>query len=116
MVQEQELLSPSPSLLLFSVDLVEVFVRSTPICFSFVSVAMSREDAKRLSAGMESGITWRQVGIKHRTTNEILIDIIESLDAIVDSKGMIVTAEVSGVVGDVCSNIHHAYLNSSLCL
>ena len=76
-----------------------------------LSVAMSREDAKKLSAGLESGITWRQVGIKHRTTNEILIDIIESLDAIVDPKGMIVTAEVSGVVGDVrSSSSNEAYL------
>ena len=59
---------------------------------------MTREDAKNLSMGMESGVTWRKVGIVHRTTNEILVDIIESLDAIIDQKGMIVTAEVSGVV------------------
>lgn len=59
---------------------------------------MTREDAKNLSAGMESGVTWRKVGIIHRTTNEILVDIIESLDAIIDQRGMIVTAEISGVV------------------
>jgi hypothetical protein len=59
---------------------------------------MSREDAKNLSVGMETGITWRKVGIIHRTTNEVLVDIIESLDAIIDQRGMIVTAEVSGVV------------------
>jgi len=59
---------------------------------------MSREDAKNLSAGMETGITWRKVGIVHRTTNEVLVDIIESLDAIIDQRGMIVNAEVSGVV------------------
>lgn len=59
---------------------------------------MTREDAKSLSAGMESGVTWRKVGIIHRTTNEILVDIIESLDAIIDQRGMIVTAEISGVV------------------
>ncbi|CAF3435539.1 unnamed protein product [Rotaria sp. Silwood1] len=64
-------------------------------------VIMSYEDAKKLNVGMETGITWRQVGIKHRTTNEILFDIIESLDAIIDQRGMIVTAEVSGVI-DCC--------------
>ncbi len=59
---------------------------------------MSREDAKNVSVGMETGITWRKVGIVHRTINEVLIDIIESLDVIIDQKGMIVNAEVSGVV------------------
>lgn len=62
------------------------------------SVVMSREDAKNLSASMETGITWRKVGIIHRAINEVLVDIIESLDAIIDHRGMIVTAEVSGVV------------------
>jgi hypothetical protein len=59
---------------------------------------MSREEAKNVSVGMETGITWRKVGITHRTTNEILVDIIETLDAIIDQRGMIVNAEVSGVV------------------
>jgi hypothetical protein len=59
---------------------------------------MSREDAKNLSIGMETGITWRKQGIVHRAINEVLIDIIESFDAIIDQKGMIVNAEVSGVV------------------
>ncbi len=63
-----------------------------------LSVVMSREDAKNVSVGMETGITWRKVGIIHRTANEILVDIIESLDAIIDQRGQIVTAEVSGVV------------------
>jgi hypothetical protein len=63
-----------------------------------ISVVMSREDAKNLSDGMETGITWRKVGILHRATNEVLVDIIESLDAIIDQRGMIVNAEVSGVV------------------
>ncbi|CAF3027803.1 unnamed protein product [Rotaria socialis] len=65
------------------------------------SVDMSREHAKRLAVGMESGITWRKVGIVHRTTNEILFDIIESFDAIIDQRGMIITAEISGVI-DCC--------------
>ncbi|CAF3429484.1 unnamed protein product [Rotaria sp. Silwood1] len=71
------------------------------VFFLNISVIMSYEDAKKLNVGMETGITWRQVGIKHRTTNEILFDIIESLDAIIDQRGMIVTAEVSGVI-DCC--------------
>ncbi|CAM2698179.1 unnamed protein product [Rotaria socialis] len=65
------------------------------------NVDMSREHAKRLAVGMESGITWRKVGIVHRTTNEILFDIIESFDAIIDQRGMIITAEISGVI-DCC--------------
>ncbi len=62
-----------------------------------LSVVMSREDAKKLSDGMETGITWRKVGIR-RSTNEILIDVVETLDAIIDQQGIIITAEVSGVV------------------
>jgi hypothetical protein len=62
------------------------------------SVVMSREDAKKISVGMETGITWRKIGIQHRTTNEVLLDIIESLDAIIDQRGIIITAEISGVV------------------
>ena len=68
-------------------------------CFLLkISVVMSREDAKSVSVGMETGITWRKLGIIHRATNEILLDIIETLDAIVDQRGIIITAEVSGVV------------------
>lgn len=62
---------------------------------------MSRQDAKNLSVSMETGITWRKVGIVHRAINEVLIDIIESMDAIIDQRGMIVNAEVSGVVRDM---------------
>jgi hypothetical protein len=60
---------------------------------------MSCQDAKKISMGMDTGITWRQVGIQYRaTTNEILVDVIETLDAIVDQRGTIITAELSGVV------------------
>ena len=59
---------------------------------------MTRDDAKRLAIGMESGITWRRFGIRHRTGNELLIDIVESLEGIVDHRGTIINAEISGVV------------------
>lgn len=64
---------------------------------------------------METGITWRKVGIVHRPLNEMLIDIIESMDAIIDQRGMIVTAEVSGVVRKmlIAKSIHLAALDSS---
>lgn len=72
--------------------------------FLTISVSMSWKEAKELSTGMETGITWRKLGIVHRTTNEVLFDVIENLDAIVDQRGMIVTAEVSGVVGRYLKN------------
>lgn len=77
--------------------------------FLSTSVVMSREDAKNLSVSMETGITWRKMGIVHRAINEVLVDIIESLDAIIDQRGMIVTAEVSGVVRkiEICSLLDH---------
>ena len=52
---------------------------------------------------MESGITWRKPGIVASSNQtKSLIDIIESLDAIIDQRGIvIVTAEVSGVVRDI---------------
>ncbi|UJR27271.1 hypothetical protein I4U23_008566 [Adineta vaga] len=65
------------------------------------NVIMSPESAKDLSSRMISGVTWRKMGIVHRATNEILLDVIETLDAIVDQRGMIITAEVSGVI-DCC--------------
>ncbi|CAF0756732.1 unnamed protein product [Adineta ricciae] len=65
------------------------------------NVAISGEGAKNLSRGMESGITWRTGRIVHRSTNEILIDIIETLDAIIDQRGTIISAEVNGVI-DCC--------------
>jgi hypothetical protein len=64
----------------------------------FISVVVSREHANKLASGMELGVTWRPMGIRYRTNNEILIDIVESLDAILDQRGTIVKAEVNGVV------------------
>ena len=55
---------------------------------------------------MESGVTWRPLGIRHRL-NEILIDVVETMDAIIDQRGMIVSAEISGVVREeeICDSI-----------
>jgi AP-3 complex subunit mu len=40
---------------------------------------------------------WRKTGVKY-SQNEIYLDIIEEVDAIVDRNGMVITSEVSGVI------------------
>ncbi|CAF3593556.1 unnamed protein product [Adineta steineri] len=70
-------------------------------CFLLkLSVHMSREDAQKIGYGMETGVIWRKPGIIHRP-NEILVDVTESLDAILDQRGVIIAAEASGVI-DCC--------------
>ncbi|CAJ0747993.1 12265_t:CDS:10 [Entrophospora sp. SA101] len=48
-----------------------------------------------------SSIPWRKAGVKY-TNNEIYFDIIEEIDAIIDSNGAIVSSEVHGVIQSNC--------------
>jgi len=48
-----------------------------------------------LPQGAVSNIPWRKLGIKH-TTNEIYVDIVEAVDAIIESNGNIVSSEIDG--------------------
>lgn len=57
---------------------------------------VSRTHDGMLSGGF-SNVTWRKTGIKY-TNNEIYFDIIEEIDAIVESDGSIVSSELNGSI------------------
>lgn len=50
-----------------------------------------------LPDGTISNMPWRKTGVKY-AQNEIYIDIIEEIDAIVDKHGNIISSEVSGII------------------
>ena len=50
-----------------------------------------------LPDGTISSMPWRKAGVKY-AQNEIYLDVIEEVDAIVDRAGQIVSSEVSGIV------------------
>lgn len=50
-----------------------------------------------LPDGTISNMPWRKTDVSY-THNEIYLDIIEEIDAIVDRNGLIVTSEVNGVI------------------
>ena len=50
-----------------------------------------------LAEGMISSMPWRKAGVKY-AQNEIYIDIIEEVDAIIDRNGTTISSEVTGVV------------------
>jgi hypothetical protein len=49
-----------------------------------------------MPSGM-SNLPWRKAGVKY-TRNEILFDIVEEMDAIVDSTGKAVSCEAHGTI------------------
>ncbi|CAG8566061.1 9820_t:CDS:10 [Ambispora gerdemannii] len=51
--------------------------------------------------GALSSIPWRKAGVKY-TNNEIYFDIVEEIDAIVDSNGAIVSSETHGFIQANC--------------
>ena len=50
-----------------------------------------------LPDGTISNMPWRKTGVKY-TQNEIYLDIIEEIDAIVDRNGQLISSEVSGSI------------------
>ncbi|ETV90718.1 hypothetical protein H310_14555 [Aphanomyces invadans] len=51
----------------------------------------------QLPDGAISNIPWRKAGVKY-TQNEIYFDVVEEIDAIVDSHGQMLSCEVSGTI------------------
>ena len=51
--------------------------------------------AEELPSGTVSNMPWRKAGVKH-SNNEIYIDIVEEIDAVVDVSGSIISWDVSG--------------------
>lgn len=48
-----------------------------------------------------STVPWRRIGLKY-TNNEIFFDIIEEIDCIIDSNGLVVNSEVHGEIQATC--------------
>lgn len=58
--------------------------------------ATTSVSTKKMPSGM-SNLPWRKAGVKY-TRNEILFDIVEEMDAIVDSTGKAVSCEAHGTI------------------
>lgn len=54
-----------------------------------------------LPDGTLTNIPWRKLGVKY-TNNEIFFDIIEEIDCIIDSNGLVVNSEVHGEIQANC--------------
>ncbi|KAJ3278244.1 AP-3 complex subunit mu-2 [Borealophlyctis nickersoniae] len=61
------------------------------------AVSLGTNFGTKLPSGAMSSIPWRSTGIKY-TNNEIFVDLVEEVDAIIDRSGKLVTAEVRGEV------------------
>lgn len=53
--------------------------------------------SSKLPSGQLSNVPWRRTGVKY-TSNEIFLDLIEEVDAIIDKSGTTVVAEIQGRV------------------
>ncbi|TPX57145.1 hypothetical protein PhCBS80983_g04048 [Powellomyces hirtus] len=61
------------------------------------AVSLGTNFGTKLPSGSLSSIPWRSTGVKY-TNNEIFFDIVETVNAILDRNGNIVTAETHGEV------------------
>eukprot|EP00004_Rigifila_ramosa_P010430 TRINITY_DN2228_c0_g1_i1.p1 TRINITY_DN2228_c0_g1~~TRINITY_DN2228_c0_g1_i1.p1 ORF type:complete len:424 (-),score=93.06 TRINITY_DN2228_c0_g1_i1:50-1174(-) len=57
--------------------------------------------AEALPEGASSAIPWRRAGVKY-ATNEIFFDVVEEIDTIIDSNGMVISCDVTGEVQANC--------------
>lgn len=68
---------------------------------SAVSTAPTSNISDTLPDGTVSNMPWRKNNVTY-AQNEIFVDIIEEIDAIIDSRGGIVSSEVNGVLATNC--------------
>ncbi|RUS17273.1 Mu homology domain-containing protein [Endogone sp. FLAS-F59071] len=81
--------------------LKEVIMAPTIINKVMNTVAAASGVAPKLPHGTLSSFPWRKAGVKY-TTNEIYFDVVEEIDAIVDSNGAVVSCEANGQVNVNC--------------
>ena len=60
-------------------------------------VTGSAATASEISESALSGIPWRKQGVKY-SNNEIYFDVVEEIDALFSSSGLVVSADVTGEV------------------
>jgi hypothetical protein len=53
--------------------------------------------AESLPQGTVSNMPWRKAGVRH-SSNEIYVDLVEEIDAIVDANGRVVSSDVNGSI------------------
>ncbi|RHY27060.1 hypothetical protein DYB32_007078 [Aphanomyces invadans] len=68
-----------------------------PSTVNRIAAIVSSRVSDQLPDGAISNIPWRKAGVKY-TQNEIYFDVVEEIDAIVDSHGQMLSCEVSGTI------------------
>eukprot|EP01038_Epipyxis_sp_PR26KG_P007925 gene7925-10758_t len=77
---------------------LKAMIKPTSVISRITSAAMGGSNVSDvLPDGTISNMPWRKTGVKY-SQNEIYLDIIEEIDAIIDRNGMIIISEVSGII------------------
>ncbi len=77
---------------------LKAMIQPTSVISKLTSAALgSSQISDVLPDGTISNMPWRKTGVKY-SQNEIYLDIIEEVDAIIDRHGMPVVTEVSGTI------------------
>ena len=84
---------------------LKAMIKPSSVISRITSAAMGSLSASNVSDVLPDGtltnMPWRKTGVKY-SQNEIYLDIIEEVDAIISSNGTVVSAEISGVVMANC--------------
>lgn len=77
---------------------LKAMIRPPSMITRIAEAAMGSSSVSEVLAdGMVSNMPWRKTGVKY-AQNEIYVDIIEEVDAIIDANGQVVSSEVTGLV------------------
>ncbi|RHY04934.1 hypothetical protein DYB36_008096 [Aphanomyces astaci] len=68
-----------------------------PSTVNRIAAIVSSRVSDQLPDGAISNIPWRKAGVKY-TQNEIYFDVVEEIDAIIDSHGQMLSCEVNGTI------------------
>lgn len=78
-------------------NVLEAMIPPPDIFTLFNNMTGQSSLSSSLPDGSLTNTPWRKLGIKY-STNEIYFDIIEEIDCIIDSNGLMVTSEISGQI------------------
>jgi len=78
---------------------LKAMIRPPSVMGMLTAVATGRSTgvSDMLPDGTISSMPWRKSGVKY-SQNEIYLDIVEEMDAIIDHSGQVVSSEVSGII------------------
>lgn len=79
-------------------NILKELIKPPSIVRSMVNVVTGDSNvSSTLPSGQLSSIPWRRVGVKY-SVNEVFLDMIEEVDAIIDKSGTTIVAEIQGRV------------------